>query len=405
MQLRRGPPEARRPDSQTPQLRVVKAPFPNAHAPRGWGRLKPFNRYSIRIVAGLLLVSIPLSIVLGFVMSNWSAQTSINQSKARAEATAESAAVRIIDWVGERQAELRHAAGDNANQLSSPDLNARLVASLASHPAFEALQIVDLNGAIVANTRPGVELSATPTGASFANSLSVETVGPIQVGKVGLDWIITAPVLGPDERPRGVFVGDLSLGVLAKLLDPYGLDAVASDQEVHIVNAQHLLIYSSAWGIIYDEPGEIAHGALKIVAEGAIFDQAIAVGPGAAEIVDYRNRQVLAGYAPIPELGWAVIASIDTATALAPVQEQEFKTSMLQALSTVLLIVFAVVLAVFTARPIVALSRAAASVEAGDLTARVHLKGGAEVRRLGDTFNAMIERLSGVLGRLRGEVT
>jgi methyl-accepting chemotaxis protein len=216
---------------------------------------------------------------------------------------------------------------------------------------------------------------------------------------------MTAPILGLDEQPQGVMVGDLSLGVLGKLLNPYGMDVVATDQEVHLVNAQHLLLYSSSWGVIQDEAGEVAHGALKTVAEGTVFDQAMAVGPGAAQIVDYRNREVLAGYEPLPELGWVVIASIDTATALAPVHEQELKTSLLQALSTLLLIVFAIVLAIFTARPIVALSRAAASVEAGDLTARVNLKGGAEVRRLGDTFNAMVERLSGVLSRLRGEVT
>jgi methyl-accepting chemotaxis protein len=386
---------------------VVKAPLPTSRAPRGWARLKLFNSYSFRIVAGLLLVSIPLSIVLGFVMSNWSAQTSINQSQARAEATAESAAVRINDWLDERKAELRHMAHDYIGEVSMPDLNANLLGSVPSHPTFDNLQIVDRSGNVVASARPGVVLSATPSGAPFATSLSVETLGPVQLGKAGdaIDWIMTAPILGPDEQPQGVVVGNLDVAVLGKLLSPYGLDATTNDQEVHLVNAQHLLIYSSTWGVLKDETAEVAKGALRIIAEGAIFDQAMTTGPGAAQIVDYRNRQVLAGYDPIPELGWVVIASIDTARALAPVHEQEFKTSMLQALSTVLLIVFAVVLAVFTARPIVALSRAAASVEAGDLTARVDLKGGAEVRRLGDTFNAMIERLSAVLSRLRGEVT
>jgi methyl-accepting chemotaxis protein len=78
---------------------------------------------------------------------------------------------------------------------------------------------------------------------------------------------------------------------------------------------------------------------------------------------------------------------------------------MLQTLSTVLLIGFAIALAVLTTRPIVVLARAAARVEAGDLSARVNLKGGGEVRRLSAAFNAMVERLSGVLFRLRGEVT
>jgi methyl-accepting chemotaxis protein len=369
--------------------------------------LKPFNSYSIRIVAGLLLVSIPLSIVLGFVMSTWSAQTSINQSKARAEATAESAAVRINDWLDERKAEIRHMAHDYIDEVSKPGLGANLLDSAASHPTFDNIQIVDRSGAVVASTRPGVVLSPIPTGAPFATSLSVETLGPVRLGSAGdaIDWIMTAPILGRDEQPQGVVVGNLDVAVLGRLLNPYGLDAIATEQEVHIINAQHLLLYSSAWGALKDETAEVTRGALKIIGEGVIFNEAMATGPGAAQITDYRNRQVLAGYEPIPALGWVVIASIDTATALAPVHEQELKTSLLQGLSTVLLIVFAVVLAVFTARPIVALSRAAASVEAGDLSARVDLKGGAEVRRLGDTFNAMIERLSGVLSRLRGEVT
>jgi methyl-accepting chemotaxis protein len=405
MQLHRGPPEPRPLDVGKPSLRLLKAP--NAVSePNGWRQLPRFDSYAVRIIAGLLLVTIPLSILLGFVMSNWSAQTSIDQSKARAEATAESAAVRINDWVGERQAELRHVAGDQVGELSNPKLNALLVASLASHPSFETLQVVDLKGATVANTRPSVELSATPTGAPFANSLSVETLGPIQLGKVGLDWIMTAPILGPDEKPQGVVVGDLSLAVLGRLLNPYGLDpTVTNDQEVHLVNAQHLLVYSSDWGVLQNESEMIAKGALKVPAEGVIFERAMATDPQATQMTDYRNHQVLAGYEPIPSLGWVVIASIDTGAALAPVYLQELKTSLLQALSTVLLIVFAVALAVLTARPIVALSRAAARVEAGDLTARVDLKGGAEVRRLGDTFNAMVERLSGVLFRLRGEVT
>jgi methyl-accepting chemotaxis protein len=387
---------------------VVKATFSTAHEPRGWWRVKPFNSYAIRIVTGLLLVSIPLSIVLGFVMSQWSAQASISQSQARAQATAENVEVRISDWVTERKSELRQVAHEYVGEVSTPGLTAALSADASSHPAFDNLQIYDSNGNAVASSHPDVVSSATPTGAPFAMSLSVETLGPIQIGKGGdaVEWTMTAPILGPDERPQGVLVGDLNLVVFGRLVNPYGeSDSTVRDQEVHIINSQHLLVYSSSWGILKDEKAIVAMGSLKTKAETRVFDQAMAVGPGSTEMVDYRNLQVLAGYEPLAEFGWVVIASVETAVALAPVHDQEVKTSLLQALSTVLLIVFAIVLAIFTARPIVALSRAAESVEAGDLTARVNLKGGAEVRRLGVTFNAMIERLSGVLGRLRGEVT
>ena len=217
---------------------------------------------------------------------------------------------------------------------------------------------------------------------------------------------MTAPIVGSDSKPQGVVVGDLNVAVLGRLLNPYGLDvSTVADQEIHLINAQHLLLYSSDWGVFKDGTHSVPQGALTLPAEGAIFDQATKVGPGAAQIVDYRNHSVFAGYEPIPTLGWVVIASIDTASALAPVHEQELRTSLLQALSTLLLIGFAIVLAILTTRPIVALARATTLVEAGDLTARVHLKGGGEIRRLSDAFNAMVDRLSGVLFRLRGEVT
>jgi methyl-accepting chemotaxis protein len=389
-----------------PELRVIKAPQGVVGTHGGWRAWKPLQSYSLRVVAGILLVSIPLSIVLGLVMATWSAQTSIAQTKARAEATAQSAAVRITDWVSERQAELRTLAQDEVGALGTPALQTDLNAAAPSHPSFESFQTFDAKAQPIATSLPGTELSPTPSGASFANSLSVETIGPVQIRNGELYWLITAPILGANEQPQGVVVGDLNLTTLERLLNPYGQDAVTTaNQETHIVNAQHLLVYSSEFGSLTDDSFALAKGALKTPAEVSIYNQAITTGAGAAEIVDYRNHHVLAGYEPIAELGWVVIASIDTATALAPVQQQEVRTSLLQGLSTLLLLGFAIVLAVWTTRPIMALSRAAARVEAGDLTARVRLGGGAEVGRLGDTFNAMVERLSGVLTQLRGEVT
>ena len=382
---------------------MVAAPTGAVRAPRKWG---PLDAYSLRAVAGLLLVSVPVSIVLGFVMANWSSQTSIDSAKARAEATAESAAVRINDFVAERRAQLRSVA-QNSFKVTKPALSAHLLASFQAQSSFDAMQIYDLNEKAIASTEPGLTLSPTPSGSSFANSLSVETIGPVVIrGATDLDWIMTAPIVGSDSKPVGVVVGDLNVAVLGRLLNPYGLDvSTVADQEIHLINAQHLLLYSSDWGVIADATEIVPRGALTLPAESAIFDQATKVGPGAAQIVDYRRRQVLAGYEPVPSLDWVVVASIDLASALAPVHQQEIRTSLLQALSTILLIGFAIVLAILTTRPIVALARAAARVEAGDLSARVNLKGGGEIRRLSDGFNAMIERLGGVLFRLRGEVT
>ena len=400
MQLRRGPPEPQIPDARAPALRLVKAPIGARRTSRGWNR-RFLDNYSLRVVAGALLVSVPTAVLLGLVMSNWSTQTSIDQAKATAQATAEASAVRINDWIAERKAELRAVAQNNVGQLKQPSLNARLVAAGVAHPSFEVLQINDASATVIASTNRAEELNARPSGSTFANSLSVETMGAS-----GVDWVMTAPIVGTDSKAQGVVVGVVFLAVLGRLLNPYGLDtSTGFEQEVHIVNLQHLLLYSSDWGVVPDDAAMMAKGALKTDGEGAIFDRAMATGGGATQMTDYRNVQVLAGYQPLPTLGWVVIASTRTDSALAPVHAQEVRTSLLQALSTLLLIGFAIVVAILTTRPLVALSRTAARVEAGDLTARVELRGGGEVRRLGDTFNAMVERLNAVLFRIRGEVT
>src|SRR5260370_37351218 len=96
-------------------------------------------------------------------------------------------------------------------------------------------------------------------------------------------------------------------------------------------------------------------------------------GAGAAETVDYRGHHVLAGYEPIPMLGCVVVASIDTSTALAPLTQQELRGSLLQTLTFLLLIGFAMSVANLTTRPLLALSRAAASGEARAPTPRAPL--------------------------------
>jgi methyl-accepting chemotaxis protein len=75
-----------------------------------------------------------------------------------------------------------------------------------------------------------------------------------------------------------------------------------------------------------------------------------------------------------------------------------------QVAAVLLVIGITAVVARLSIRPVLALARAAAQVEAGDLAARVVPAGSAEIRMAGHTFNTMLERLAGMLFRLRGEV-
>ncbi len=405
MELRRAPPRLPAAKGKAPIVRVLKpAPAGLSDVGRRWKRPAWMGSYFLRVLAGALIVSIPVSVILGFLVANWSAQTSTDQAKARSEVAAENAAVRITDWVSERKAELRGLALGEVDHVGSAASAADVLGTAAAHPDFATLEVLNPAGDVVATTRPdsGLQLGISSTA---TQRLQVETVQPIQKDSSGVTWVITAPIIGTNEQSQGVVVGNLYISVLGRLLSPAGMtDQLGKSVEIHVANAQHFVIYSSDWGVLTDNNSILAKGGLSLQDSGAIVDLANANGDGSLRTSDYRNHDVLAGYTLIPSLAWVVMASTDTSAALAPVYAQEVRTSLVQAGGTVLLIGFALILARLTTRPIVALSRAAESVVNGDLSVRVHLTSGGEVRRLGATFNAMVERLSGVLFRLKGEV-
>src|SRR5882672_1377477 len=181
MQLRRGPPPAAVPQVNAPALRLAEAPRGPVRASQGLRAWRYFDGYSLRAVAGLLLVSVPVSIVLGVVMSTWSSQTSIVAAEARAEATAESAAVRINDFVAERRAQLRSVAQDEIAELGMPTVKAHLMEIFQAQSSFLSIQIFDVKGKVIASTEPGLNYTPMSSGSALAKTLSVETLGPVVI--------------------------------------------------------------------------------------------------------------------------------------------------------------------------------------------------------------------------------
>src|SRR5260370_22575292 len=106
MQLRRGPPDDPHPaatssgapapkaweaasphggETRTPALRLVKAPSgPTRATPRA-RRWAWIDSYSIRVMAGILLLSIPISVVLGLGEDTWHTHTLTHQDQPLAE--------------------------------------------------------------------------------------------------------------------------------------------------------------------------------------------------------------------------------------------------------------------------------------------------------------------------------
>ena len=376
---------------------VIKDAHPRSAAARRSRRIYA-DTFFTRVLAGSLLISLPVMVILGALMFAEGLQSSTDAAKLQTQATAVSGAARITDWLREPQAYLAQLARESTAPIGHRGPSGSSLKT-AANAAFDAIEVLDPSGRVIAATAAYPDIQDAGSAVWFGKALSTAAVQAIGKGKNGLVWIASAPIVGEDGVSQGAVVGDLNVSALSRLLG-----SPTSDQEVHLVNADHFLVFSSDWGTVTDDAGIAAKGALTIKAEVGAVDDALRTGAGSTHITDYRNRDVFAGYDTVTNLGLVVIASTYTSVALAPAYSRGRLTVSIMLVGALLIVGFAILLARFTIRPITMLSRVAARAEAGDLTGRVSLSGGREMHILGAAFNRMLQRLSGVLSRLQGEV-
>src|SRR4029077_17574622 len=89
-----------------------------------------------------------------------------------------------------------------------------------ANASFDAIDMLDPNGVVVATTARDPDLEAVGSAVGFREMLYRPTLLPIDKGKAGLDWIITSPILGVDGISEGTIAGDLNITALSPLLGP-----------------------------------------------------------------------------------------------------------------------------------------------------------------------------------------
>jgi methyl-accepting chemotaxis protein len=356
--------------------------------------------FFFHLLAGSLVVSVPLLLVLGIGLTYLSGQQITQSATDQASVNATSAAIALTDWVGERQRELSQVARSVQDQLDNPAFTTSIQGLGPVYPNFKVLEIVNRDGANVATTSAGGALDAA-TASWFAASLLKPTAETIRKAAGGLEWVMTSPIIGTDNVSQGVVVGSLqisSLGPQLREFDPGVNDPV----EIYLLDAQGLLLFSSEWVGVTDTSAMLAKGALRVRDSGPAASAALRGASGSVQTRDYAGKSVLAGYAPIPTLGWALISATDANASTTAIQAQLRLIILLVVVGILLLSAFAYLFARRTTRPIAELGRASQLVAAGDLSSRVSPSGASEVKDLGNAFNAMIARLEAIMSELGG---
>ena len=381
---------------------VVPFDDPAPELKRRFAGLRSQHPFFLRLLAGSLAVSIPVMLGLSIGLTYLSSQRIVAAASSATGDNAGNAALRLSDWYGERQRELAQVARIVSDQVDSPTIANTIQGLGPVYPTFTVIELVDLAGKVTASTNSIGDLGASASADWFAASLVKPTQQSIRKNATGLDWIMTWPITGSDAKPQGVVVGSLRISGIGDLLRQFDSHTSGASTEVYVVDSQRLLLYSSDWVGITDASVMQAKGTLRVRDGSSAAAAALAGRSGTVRDTDYAGEDVLAGYAPIPVLGWAVVSAVDANEALASVAEEERIAALLIVLGIFVVAGFAFVFARSETRPISELASAAGLVAEGDLSRRVEPKGTREVHALGTAFNAMVSRLDGVMAELGG---
>jgi methyl-accepting chemotaxis protein len=358
-----------------------------------WARAR--DSFFVRLLAGVLAASLPVMIVMAALLSQRATDNLTASVQDAAHDVARGGALRVDDWTFARQEDLVQLAASLEVRLNDRSLGPELARLAKIYTDFADLEVNDLKGNII--TSSGTLEFDRSSAAWYRNATAGPVISPITRDSAGLHWFAAHPMLGADGRPSAVLVGEIDPSRLAGVLTDVDPGAAV---ELHVVDPNRQLIYSTSWGQV-DLAQMAVRGALQTTVPSAEAAPGLAGENGAARIIDYRGKDVLAGYAPVKRTGWAVVASEETSVALAPVNSQRTLAIVLPLIAAALVIAFAVLFASLITRPVTALTHAVERVSAGNLGARVQPSGAYELRRLGEAFNVMIQRLQNVVGGLQ----
>jgi len=118
----------------------------------------------------------------------------------------------------------------------------------------------------------------------------------------------------------------------------------------------------------------------------------------------YRRVRVLGLHDHIPEMGWSLLAEMDTDEVFAPVSALKRVLSVAAVLLAIGALALAYLLARRISRPIHRLRVGSQRLGAGELDYRLNIKTGDEIEQLAEEFNSMAARLSELYASLEQKV-
>jgi diguanylate cyclase (GGDEF)-like protein len=248
---------------------------------------------------------------------------------------------------------------------------------------YTQLLILDPNGQVVAASGDNPDTVALPDDwQARLRSEGVAAGMPYRSATSGKsEMLMAVPILSPGDRLLGTIAARIDLGTLSETLnrfvpDETGRASLLAADGRRIVDAHSAS--SDDMAPLYP---------LETI-------RALLAGDGRpVELTDLGGERVLGSVRAVPGLDWAVVAAIPSADVYRQLVRVRNVTLLVVAVTLLLAGGLGHALGIVIVRPLDRLTRAAATVAAGDLDVDLAVTKGGEIGYLTEVFNDMVARL------------
>jgi methyl-accepting chemotaxis protein len=344
-------------------------------------------RLDVRLMAGILVVTLPLVVLLAVLLVSKSSSAIIDAAEVSNESVARGLSTEIDEWAKERMLDLELVAAQASGRLEDESLTTLVTQLDEITNDYLTIEVTDLRGTVLASSAAD-EIRDPADEAWFRLAASGQGSIAQPVERDGrIDWAVAQPVLGTDGAPEGVVVGYLEPLRLVELVTA---DRVAH-HEIAIVDADSRLVFDSEMGAPDSDADLLAAGALSTTVVNEAVTSALAGSTGSVHVTNVAGAEVVASYAPVETLSWSLLIEEEVDELLAPVHSQRNTAIVLVVVGCLVALGFAFVFARRVSRPIKDLTAVVRRAANGRFDARVTPAGAAELLVLGSSFNTMLD--------------
>ncbi len=168
----------------------------------------------------MLLVSVPLMVALAWLLTSASSSSLTKAAEDRGGNIARAVTLHVEDWLAERTEHVAVVAAQASGRLGTPQA-ARLLLDSQKYGDYESVEMLDLNGKVVASSCSRREVLGSRSGLVPDRSVrQAHTDDARYDAAAGSSGFWPQPVLDAKGRPEGVVAANLNLSQLAGLLNP-----------------------------------------------------------------------------------------------------------------------------------------------------------------------------------------